>query len=140
LKTKPQQLPPPAQEVTISQTLDSDLDVRSFRLGDFGFGDITIDVPNGVAVYTDRLDYTATKGFMVDVLAGIDVAKGEIFWTLTTIDPNTGKIPVDPTIGFLPTNVTKGDGKGFVNYSIKAKTSVTTGTVIDAQATIIFTT
>ena len=115
------------------------MNLSSFRLGDFGFGDITIDVPNDVAFYTDRLDYTASKGFMVDVVAGIDVAKGEIFWTLTTIDPNTGEIPVDPTIGFLPTNVTKGTGEGFVNYSIKPKADVTTGTVIDAQATIIFT-
>jgi len=94
----------PAQEVTITQTLDSDLDARSFRLGDFGWGDITIRVPNNSSFYTDRIDLTAAKGYYVDVIAGIDVAKGQIFWTLTTIDPKTGDLPQNPTIGFLPPN------------------------------------
>ena len=130
----------PAQEVTITQTLDSDLNASSFRLGDFGWGDIYITVPDGVSFYIDRIDLTATKGYMVDVIAGVDVAKHEAYWSFTTIDPTTGEIPVDPTIGFLPTNVTKGTGEGFVNYTVHANADAPTGTVIDAKATIVFTT
>jgi RHS repeat-associated protein len=129
----------PAQEVTITQTLDSDLNASSFRLGDFGWSDIYIDVPDGVSYYIDRINLTA-KGYMVDVMAGIDVAKHEAYWSFTTIDPTTGEIPVDPTVGFLPTNVEKGTGEGFVNYTIRANADASTGTVIDAKATIVFTT
>lgn len=130
----------PAQEVTITQTLDSDLNAGSFRLGDFGWSDIYVDVPDGVSYYIDRIDLTETRGYMVDVIAGIDVAKHEAYWSFTTIDPNTGDIPEDPTIGFLPTNVEKGTGEGFVNYTVRSNADAPTGTVIDAQATIVFTT
>jgi YD repeat-containing protein len=130
----------PAQEVTITQTLDSDLNAGSFRLGDFGWSDIYIAVPDGTSFYIDRIDLTETKGYLVDVTAGIDVAKHEAYWSFTTIDPTTGEIPVDPTIGFLPTNVVKGTGEGFVNYTVRANAGASTGTVIDAKATIVFTT
>jgi RHS repeat-associated protein len=130
----------PAQEVTITQTLDSDLNAGSFRLGDFGWGDIYVDVPEGASFYIDRIDLTATKGYMVDVMAGIDVAKHEAYWSFTTIDPNTGEIPVDPTIGFLPPDSDGSIGQGFVNYIVSANADASTGTVIDAKATIVFTT
>ena len=35
----------PAQRVLISHILDNDLDARSFRLGSFGFGDFTRELP-----------------------------------------------------------------------------------------------
>ena len=130
----------PAQQVTITQTLDSDLNASSFRLGDFGWGDIYVDVPVGTSFYIDRLDLTATKGYMVDVMAGVDVAKHEVFWSFTTIDPNTGEIPVDPTIGFLPPDSDGSIGQGFVNYTVRANADASTGTVIDAHATIVFAT
>ena len=128
----------PAQVVTITHPLDSDLDLRTFRLGDFGWSGISFDVPDNVAFYSQRLDLTASKGFLVDVAAGIDIASKQAFWTLTTIDPNTGEIPEDPSIGFLPPNNDTGVGDGFVNYTIRPGRNVTTGTVIDAQATIVF--
>ncbi len=130
----------PAQQVTITQTLDSDLNSGSFRLGDFGWGDLYIAVPENVSYSIDRIDLMATKGYMVDVMAGIDVAKHEAYWSFTTIDPNTGEIPVDPTIGFLPPDSDGSIGQGFVNYTVRANADVPTGTVIDAKATIVFTT
>ena len=130
----------PAQQVTITQTLDSDLNTNSFRLGDFGWGDIYVDVQDGTSFYIDRIDLTETRGYMVDVMAGVDVAKHEVFWSFTTIDPNTGEIPVDPTIGFLPPDSDGSIGQGFVNYTVRANAGATTGTVIDAKATIVFTT
>ncbi|MFC5556094.1 CARDB domain-containing protein, partial [Methylobacterium iners] len=128
----------PAQQVTVTQQLDRNLDARTFRLGDFGWGDITIDVPDNVAFYSERLDLTATKGYLLDVVAGVDLERGEAFWSLTTIDPNTGEIPNDPRVGFLPPNVEKGTGEGFVNYSVQPDAEAQTGDVIDARATIIF--
>ncbi|MUG93294.1 hypothetical protein F7734_12990 [Scytonema sp. UIC 10036] len=128
----------PAQVVRITQQLDSDLDFRTFRVGDFGFGDTFIDVPDNRAFYQTRLDLTATKGIYVDVVAGIDIATGQAFWELTSIDPTTGVEPTNPLQGFLPPNITKPEGDGFVSYSVKPKSSVENGAVIDAQARIIF--
>ncbi|WYM00653.1 MAG: Calx-beta domain-containing protein [Gloeotrichia echinulata CP02] len=128
----------PAQQVVITQQLDPDLDFRTYRVGDFGWGDLFFDVPDNRAFYNQRLDLTATKGYYVDVSAGIDVTTGEAFWTITTIDPNTGEIPEDALAGFLPPNNEDGVGDGFVNYSIRAKRNVQTGAVIDAEARIVF--
>jgi hypothetical protein len=128
----------PAQTVTVTHPLDTDLDLRTFRLSSFGWGGLIFDVPANTAFYNQRLDLTATRGYFVDVTAGIDLVKGEAFWIVTTIDPNTGDVPVDPLTGFLPPNNTDGIGDGFLNYTIKAKRDVTTGTVIDAKATIVF--
>ena len=36
----------PAQRVFIRHQLDDDLDIRTFRIGDFGFGDFTREVTN----------------------------------------------------------------------------------------------
>jgi hypothetical protein len=80
----------------------------------------------------------AEKGIYVDVYAGIDIAKGEAFWELRSIDPSTGEQPSDPLLGFLPPNLTKPEGDGFVTYTIKPDRNIATGTVIDAEATIVF--
>jgi hypothetical protein len=128
----------PAQLVQITQTLDSDLDPRSFRLGDFGFGEFLFEVPDNRAVYTERLDLREEYGIFVDVTAAIDVASGEAFWELRSIDPETGDLPIDPGIGFLPPNMMPPEGDGFVTYSVRPRRSVKTGDVIDAQARIIF--
>ena len=122
----------PAQSVTITQTLDPDLNPSSFRLGSFGFNNMTFEVPENKAFYNTRLDLVATHGYYVDVVMGIDIVQRQAFWTLTAIDPETGEQPIDANIGFLPVNDATGQGEGFVNYTIRARNTVTTGTRIDA--------
>lgn len=128
----------PAQVVRITQLLDADLDFRTFRVGDFGFGESFFEVPENRAFYTTRIDLVDTLGIFVDVAAGIDTAAGEAFWQFTTIDPETGDVPVDALTGFLPPNLTSPEGMGFVNYSVRPRADAPTGTRIDALATIIF--
>lgn len=142
----------PAQQVVITQQLDDDLDWRTFRVDDFGFGDQIIELDGKSAFYQKRLDYTADpdRGYYLDVAVSVDVGTGIVTWTLTTIDPETGEMPQDASIGFLPVNdtvydadhnvVTQGTGKGegYVTYTVKAKRDAETGTVVDAQARIVF--
>lgn len=128
----------PAQRIEITQTLDSDLDARSFRLGDFGFGELFVDVPENQSFYSRRIDLRETKGIFVDAFAGINVATNEVFWRFIAIDPVTGDLPEDPLKGILPPNLNPPEGDGFVRYSVKAKAGVPTGTRIDAQARIVF--
>lgn len=128
----------PAQQVRITEKLDPSLDFRTFRVGDFGFGDLIVSVPANRAFYTTRIDLTATRGIFVDVSAGIDVTTGEAFWEFDSIDPATGEPTTDATKGFLPPDINGPEGEGFVNYSVKPRASATTGKEINAKATIVF--
>ena len=128
----------PAKQVVITLPLDSDFDPRTFRLGNFGFGDLSVTVPPGQAFYSTRLDLTETKGFYVEFFAGVDVAKQEAFWRLTTIDPATGGLPINPLLGFLPVNTTKPEGEGFVAFSLLPGATTPQGARVDAKATIVF--
>ncbi len=128
----------PAQVVRIEQTLDSDLDPRTFRLGDFGFGEWRFSVPNNSPFFASRLDLTGEIGYFVDVAAGIDTVTGVAFWQFSTIDPATGELPADALAGFLPVNLTGPEGEGFVTYEVRPDRNVASGAVIDALATIIF--
>ncbi|MBX3418456.1 MAG: carboxypeptidase regulatory-like domain-containing protein [Pirellulaceae bacterium] len=128
----------PAQIVKITQTLDSDLDYRTFRLGNFAIGEHHFSIPEGRAFYSERLDFVDSHGVFVDIFAGIDISTGEAFWEMRSIDPATGDIPTNPLLGFLPPNQDGIEGQGFVSYTVRAKANVPTGTVIDAEARIIF--
>jgi subtilase family serine protease len=128
----------PAQEVIITQYLDADLDWRTFRVDDFGWGDLRFDLPGDRSFYSNRIDLRATQGFYVDVSASIDVLTGLATWRIATVDPTTGDAPLDAQTGFLPINDENGIGEGFVSYSVRTKRDITTGAVIDAEARIVF--
>jgi hypothetical protein len=120
----------PVQVLTITQTLDSDLDFETFSLGGYGFAENTYGVTGNLATYTTRINFT---DYSVDFLAGINVATGIVTWTFTTIDPATGEVPSDLLVGFLPVN-----NEGFVSYSVLPRSTVVTGDTINAEARIVF--
>jgi uncharacterized repeat protein (TIGR01451 family) len=128
----------PVAQVTITQTLDPDLDFNTFALQDIRFGTINIDVPSGAQTFSQRIDLLTTRGIFVDVNAGLDPITGIVTWTFTAIDPTTGNPITDPTQGFLPPNDSSGIGQGIVGYSIQPKTSAASRSRIDAQTTITF--
>jgi hypothetical protein len=128
----------PAAMVTVKQKLDPDLDWTSFKLGNLGFGSTVVEFPTNTAFYETRVDLTATRGVVVDVRAGINMATGGAYWEMTALDPVTGILPEDPFAGFLPPNATAPEGEGFVTYTILPKRPGVSGTRIDALATIVF--
>jgi RHS repeat-associated protein len=130
----------PVAQVTITQTLDTDLDFNTFTLQDFGFGAITIDVPNGAQNYSQRIDLRTTRGVFVDVNAAIETSTGVVTWTFTAIDPATGNAADSATQGFLPPNDQNGVGSGFIGYSVQPKANSANNTRVDAQASITFNT
>ena len=128
----------PAVFVNITNQLDEDLDLATFELGDFGFGNIYIDVPEGLQAYSTRLDLTSTIGYFVDFNASLNTTTRTVSWRLITIEPDTGGLPNDPNAGFLPPNDESNRGEGFVNYKIQPKANLATNTVINAEAKIVF--
>ena len=126
------------REIRIVAQLDEDLDARSFRLGDIKVGDITIRVPEGRGVFQGDFDFTQTKGFIVRVSAGIDLAAEQATWLIQAIDPATGVLATDPTLGLLPPNDALGVGAGFVSYTVETEPDVETGAVVTASARVLF--
>jgi len=129
----------PAQTVTVTEHLDPNLDGSTFQLGDMGFGNFVIHVPAGLSSFSTRVDATATLGVFVDIRAGLDLLTGVITWIFTAIDPTTLDVPLgNPLEGFLPPDDSTGRGEGFVSYFVRPKATDKTGTVINAQATVVF--
>ncbi len=129
----------PAQVVTVTQQLDPNLDWSTFQLGSFGFSGQLYPVPAGLTSYSTRIDARGTAGVYVDVTAQLDKQTGVVSWTFTSIDPTTLDVPVgNPEKGFLPPDADAVEGQGFVSYTIEPKAADTTGTTINAKATVIF--
>ncbi len=134
----PQLATAPAQQVTITQQLDSTLDWRTFRIDDLGWGDFRLELNADSSFVSQRVDLSETKGYWVDVTGFVDVTTGVASWTLTTLDPATGQRPADPFMGFLPPDDETGIGEGFVSYTIRPRRDAVTGDVVDAEARIVF--
>jgi RHS repeat-associated protein len=133
----------PAQSVAITETLDSDLDLSTFQLGNIGFGSTTIDVPAGLTAFSTRVSLAAADdiggaALNVDVTANLNFLTRVVNWTFTTLDPLTGDVPANPLAGFLPANVVDPEGQGFVNYTVRPNAGLHTGAAIDSQATVVF--
>jgi RHS repeat-associated protein len=128
----------PAVLVNVSHTLDSDLDLDTFELSNFGFGDLQIEVPGGFQEYHQRLDLRDSINAYVDFDASLDPDTRTVTWTLTTIDPDTGELAIGVDDGFLPPNVDEGEGEGYVTFFVQPTAGLTTGTTIDADAEIVF--
>ena len=97
-----------------------------------------MNVPAGRTSYTTTIDATATLGLFVDVTAGINLSTGKVTWTFTSIDPTTLDLTSNPLAGFLPPDETPPQGEGSVSYTIKPKANLASGTVVSAQATVVF--
>ena len=113
----------PAQQVTITQQLDPNLDWSTFQLSGIGFGDNFIDIPAGSQHYQTTVPMTLNGvTFDVEVEAGIHTDTGQVYATFQSIDPGTQLPPANPLIGFLPPEdgTGRGDTVG-VSYSVRPK-------------------
>ncbi|WP_276485910.1 MopE-related protein [Paraflavitalea pollutisoli] len=128
----------PAQVVKINHPIDANANLYSLRLGDYGFANMTFAVPADKTYYTTRLNLLDSLGVVVDVVAGIDVTKREVFWIFESKDPNTGLPPANALLGFLPINDSTGKGEGFVTYTISPGADTQTGDTLHAKASIVF--
>ena len=127
----------PARKVIITAPLDLDLDIGSFRLGSFGFGDKVVDL-SFVSPFDLRLvNDTDQSGAVVTFQAGLDSINDEAYWLLQTIDPVTGAPPEDRSIGFLPPN-NGTTGQGFVTFLARNADDVEHLSKVDAVASIFF--
>ncbi|MGO9809271.1 MAG: MBG domain-containing protein [Isosphaeraceae bacterium] len=129
----------PAQTVTITDQLDSNLEWRTFELGEIDFGGEQIVIPSGRSFYSAQVDLRPDGiDLLVRIDAGIDPSTGIVTWSLTSLDPATGELPTNRLVGLLPPDDANGDGEGVVTYTIQPKAGLPTGTVITSQASVVF--
>ena len=138
-------IPPGRQPATIAAALvdvtlpvDPDLDIESVELGDLGWADIVVDVPDGLQSWSTRLGpYEQFGDVFVDVSGEVDRSARQIHWVFKTIDPETGDTPIDER-GFLVPENGDGDGQGWARYTVDAHEGLTNGTRLTAKASIVF--
>lgn len=128
-------IPAPAQEVFVTDPLDTDLDWSSFQFGEVVFGDQVVSALAGRQSGQKRI---VLDDMAVDIIANFDATNGVVSWTLRTLDLETGELPQDAYAGFLPPNDDTGRGEGYVTFRIRTRSDLSPGTVIPNAASIVF--
>ena len=128
----------PAQQVVISNTLNSNLDIATLELTEAGFGDIRISIPSNTQYFEKTVTYMSNgKDYEVQFEASLNRATGILTASFRTIDPATG-LPPPVDIGFLPPEDGTGRGMGFCSYTVRPKAGLASGTQIRNVAGISF--
>lgn len=129
----------PAAYVEIRDTIDLNVfDIRSFQAGAVGWGDSVLPLDagrKGISLLKDLRPEMPNK-LRIDIT--VDTITGVVVWKFWTVDTVTLQLTTDPAQGFLPPNVDGEEGMGFVSFQLKPKAGVTSGTVLQNKATIIF--
>lgn len=124
-----------AQVVVIRDTLDKNVfDLGSFELGDITIGDTLIRMPAGRQQVMMQRQLSPTMDVRIN--ARLDTATGEALWVFTAIDRATEDVP--ELAGFLPPNITKPAGEGYVMYKLKPKPNLPHLTPMRSKASIYF--
>jgi len=128
----------PAAIVRVETQLDTTkFDLRRAYLGNVTIGDKSYLVEPDRREYFRDIDLRPAQNLIVRVNARIDTT-GRAYWEFTSLDPATMDLPEDPTVGFLPPNVTKPQGEGSVQFFAHLKPGLSTGDSFSAQAAIYF--
>jgi RHS repeat-associated protein len=126
----------PAQEIVITDLLDSDLDPATVELGEISFGSQFVADLNGLASGSVSVPIL-NSSYLAEITVSNN-GSGQLEWRLKTIDPLTGDFPEDPYAGILPPNDETGRGEGHVTFKVRPKSGLTTGTQIANSASITF--
>lgn len=123
-----------AQEVTVTDILDDDLDLTTFSFTGAGFGGHTDSFDSG-AVFWQDVDLRPDQDVVVQIQGWLEEETRTVTVTFRGLDPDTWELHPD---GFLPPNHSPPEGEGFVSFSIAPIADLPSGTEIDNEATIVF--
>ncbi|MCA9047934.1 MAG: RHS repeat-associated core domain-containing protein, partial [Planctomycetaceae bacterium] len=129
----------PAQVVTITDQLSSDLDWSTFELTEAGFGDVLISIPPKTQYFEKVIPLTTSGGteINVEISVGLRPETGEVTARFVSLDPDTG-LPPEVQFGFLPPEDGTGRGQGYFSFIIRHQSGLATGTEIRNVADIVF--
>jgi RHS repeat-associated protein len=127
----------PAEIVTVTDPLASNLDWSTVQLNQIQFNNVLINVPGGQQSYAGQVN-VSTDPNPVNVNASLNAGTGVLTWTMQSVNSVTGGLPADPMAGFLPPNNSSNRGTGYVTFSVKPVSGLANGTTITNQASIVF--
>jgi 6-phosphogluconolactonase (cycloisomerase 2 family) len=125
----------PAQVVASIDSLDSNLDPTTLALGLITFANQVVippSIPLSLNPFMTIVDLRPTTSLLVQINASL-TSSGVLTLNFNSVDPTTGLPLTDPTVGFLPPGA-----EGSVFFTVLPKSTVTTGTVIQNTATVVF--
>ena len=129
----------PAAEVRIIDELDLNVyDINTFEVGNIGFGSRLIKTPLEQQNYKWTVDMSPEMNLITEIELTLNKSTGTATWYFKSIDPETGELPDDALMGFLPPNDEDGSGQGFVMFTIKLKNGLADDVVIKNKASIVF--
>ena len=126
----------PAQTVTITDALNTNLDLSTVTLGPITFPIQVItppSIPISIAPFTTTVDLRPTTNLLVKINASLATTTGTLTWMFQSLDPATNQPPTDPLAGFLPSGA-----EGSVFFTVMPKSTVATGTAIQNTAIVVF--
>ncbi len=131
--------PVPTQDAVIYDYLDPGVfDLSTFEFTRVGFLKWDVPLPGGQAVAV-RVDCRPDMNIAVDITGTFDPETGRIEWWFHTVDPLTGDYPEDVNAGFLPPfNPATGFEIGWMEYTVRLKADLPTGTQVSNQAFVQF--
>jgi hypothetical protein len=128
-----------AVEVFIYDTLDiSKYDPETFSFEKIWISGTTHDVDAEGFDFAMDVDMRPGINCVVRVSGTYNPNNGVAYWHFMSLDPSTMDITEDPDGGFLPPNIDKPEGEGFVSYNVLLKNDMANGQQVDAKATIVF--
>jgi CSLREA domain-containing protein len=128
-----------AQQVVVTDQLDiTKVDLSSFSFGPVAFGVHTVAPPPGLTAFTRDVDLRPAQNLIARVAAKLDTTTGLITWTFSSLDPITLLPTQDAVAGFLPPNTNPPAGEGNMVFTVNADSSLTTGSLINNQARVVF--
>jgi len=124
----------PAQKVVVMDQLNTTTeDLTTLALGPIAVPDQLVVPPPGTGDFSTTVDLRPANNLLVAISTQFNASTGLLTWVFQSLDPATNQPPTDPTAGFLP----PGTG-GSVFFTVKAKATVSTGTQVQNQATVVF--
>lgn len=130
----------PAQEVWITDTLDTDLDLTTVEFTGFGFNNLDFAVPAGLSHYETTLDLRPYElDLLVPVKLDVNASTRVLSAYFGSLDPATFQLPDALDAGFLPVNDKQlHNGEGYLRYQVLPQAGSASGTVIMNRADIKF--
>jgi 6-phosphogluconolactonase (cycloisomerase 2 family) len=126
----------PAQSVSVTDPLSPSVDAKTLVLGPIAFPNGVVNpptIPLSVSPFTRTVDLRPVTNLLVKVNATLNTSTGVLYWTFQSLDPATNQPPTDPLAGFLPPGA-----EASVTFTALPKSTVTTGTIIQNTATVVF--
>jgi PKD repeat protein len=129
----------PAREVLILDTLDAAIyDASTLRFTSFSFGDSVYLLDPQDDLFVEEIDLRPSKNIILRVNGWVDSLNNVVAWRFSSFDTLSYDLTTEVDDGFLPPNVNRPEGEGYVAYSINPVSGLPHLHVLANSATITF--